>query len=180
MTAATMTEHAPFRADQVGSLLRPPELKAARERRAKGELSAVALAEIEDRLIRAAIKMQEEVGLRAITDGDFRRQSWSSDFLCAIKGVVQAPPPPRLQQEDAPVGGIVRDWQPPTPKVVSKLEWPNGGITRKAFQFDDTNPQGHDSFAKHAAFSRRTRRRRSDRVSRHGGLLCRPHRRLPR
>jgi methionine synthase II (cobalamin-independent) len=135
MTAAIMTEHAPFRADQVGSLLRPPELKAARERRAKGELSAAALGEIEDRLIRAAIKMQEEVGLRAITDGDFRRQSWSSDFLCAIKGVVQAPPPPRLQQEDAPVGGIVRDWQPPTPKVVSKLEWPNGGITRKAFQF---------------------------------------------
>jgi 5-methyltetrahydropteroyltriglutamate--homocysteine methyltransferase len=135
MTAATMTEHAPFRADQVGSLLRPPELKAARERRAKGELSAAALAEIEDRLIRAAIKMQEEVGLRAITDGDFRRQSWSSDFLCAIKGVVQAPPPPRLQQEDAPVGGIVRDWQPPTPKVVAKLEWPNGGITRQAFQF---------------------------------------------
>ena len=135
MTAATMTEHAPFRADQVGSLLRPPELKAARERRVEGELSAAALAEIEDRLIRAAIKMQEEVGLRAITDGDFRRQSWSSDFLCAIKGVVQAPPPPRLQQEDAPVGGIVRDWQPPTPKVVSKLEWPNGGITRKAFQF---------------------------------------------
>ena len=135
MTAATMTEHAPFRADQVGSLLRPPELKAARERRVEGELSAAALAEIEDRLIRAAIKMQEEVGLRAITDGDFRRQSWSSDFLCAIKGVVQAPPPPRLQQEDAPVGGIVRDWQPPTPKVVSKLEWPNCGITRKAFQF---------------------------------------------
>ena len=135
MTAATMTEHAPFRADHVGSLLRPPELKAARERRAKGELSAEALREIEDRLIRAAIKMQEEVGLRGITDGDFRRQSWSSDFLCAIGGVTQAPPPPRLQQEDAPVGGIVRDWQPPTPKVISKLEWPSGGITRKAFQF---------------------------------------------
>ena len=135
MTAATMTEHAPFRADHVGSLLRPPELKAARERRAKGELSAEALREIEDRLIRAAVKMQEEVGLRGITDGDFRRQSWSSDFLCAIGGVTQAPPPPRLQQEDAPVGGIVRDWQPPTPKVISKLEWPSGGITRKAFQF---------------------------------------------
>jgi 5-methyltetrahydropteroyltriglutamate--homocysteine methyltransferase len=135
MIAATMTEHAPFRADHVGSLLRPPELKASRERRAKGELSAAALGEIEDRLIRAAVKMQEEVGLRAITDGDFRRQSWSSDFLCTINGVVQAPPPPRLPQEDAPVGGIVRDWQPPTPKVVSKLKWPSGGITRKAFQF---------------------------------------------
>ena len=135
MIAATMTEHAPFRADHVGSLLRPPELKAARERRAKGELSAEALREIEDRLIRAAVKMQEEVGMRAITDGDFRRQSWSSDFLCAIGGVTQAPPPPRLQQEDAPVGGIVRDWQPPTPKVISKFEWPSGGITRNAFQF---------------------------------------------
>jgi 5-methyltetrahydropteroyltriglutamate--homocysteine methyltransferase len=135
MTAATMTEHAPFRADHVGSLLRPPELKAARERRAKGELSAEALREIEDRLIRAAVKMQEEVGLRGITDGDFRRQSWSSDFLCAIGGVTQAPPPPRLQQEDAPAGGIVRDWQPPTPKVISKLEWPSGGITRQAFRF---------------------------------------------
>lgn len=109
MVAATLTEHAPFRADHVGSLLRPPELKAARERHAKGEISAAALGEIEDRLIQAAVKMQEEVGLRAITDGDFRRQSWSGDFLSAIKGVVQSPPAARPQQEEAPVGGIVRD-----------------------------------------------------------------------
>jgi 5-methyltetrahydropteroyltriglutamate--homocysteine methyltransferase len=135
MSAQTMTEHAPFRADHVGSLLRPVELKNARERQAKGEISAAALADIEDRLIRAAVKMQEEVGLRAITDGDFRRQSWSSDFLCAIKGVVQGPPPPRRQQEEAPVGGIVRDWQPPTPKVTAKLQWPKSGITRAAFEF---------------------------------------------
>jgi 5-methyltetrahydropteroyltriglutamate--homocysteine methyltransferase len=130
-----MTKHAPFRADHVGSLLRPAELKAARERHTRGELSAAALADIEDRLIRAAVKMQEEVGLTAITDGDFRRQSWSSDFLCAIKGVVQGPPPARRQQEEAPVGGIVRDWQPPTPKVTTKLQWPKNGITRAAFQF---------------------------------------------
>jgi len=58
MIAATMTEHAPFRADHVGSLLRPPELKVARERRARGEISAQALSEIEDRLIRTAVKMQ--------------------------------------------------------------------------------------------------------------------------
>ncbi len=135
MVAATLTEHAPFRADHVGSLLRPPELKAARERHAKGEISAAALGEIEDRLIQAAVKMQEEVGLRAITDGDFRRQSWSGDFLSAIKGVVQSPPAARPQQEEAPVGGIVRDWQPPTPKVTTRLEWPRGGIARKAFEF---------------------------------------------
>jgi 5-methyltetrahydropteroyltriglutamate--homocysteine methyltransferase len=131
----TITDHAPFRADQVGSLLRPPELKTAREQRAKGEISEADLRAVEDRLIRTAVKMQESVGLQGITDGDFRRQSWSSDFLCAIGGVVQAPPAGPRQQENVPVGSIVRDWQPPTPKVVAKLEWPVGGIARKAFEF---------------------------------------------
>ena len=130
----TVADHAPFRADQVGSLLRPPELKAAREQRAKGEISDAELRAVEDRLIRTAAKMQESVGLQAITDGDFRRQSWSSDFLCAIGGVVQAPPSGPRQQEEVPVGSIVRDWQP-TPKVIGKLEWPAGGIARKAFEF---------------------------------------------
>src|SRR5262249_11359847 len=114
MIAATMIEHAPFRADHVGSLLRPPELKAARERRARGEISAQALSEIEAGVISPGVKMGEGVGLRAIPAGVFRGQSGSSDFLGAMGGVPRAPPPPRLQQEDAPVGGIVRDWQPPT------------------------------------------------------------------
>ncbi len=131
----TVTDHAPFRADQVGSLLRPPALKQARQQRVKGEISKTDLRAVEDRLIRAAVKMQESVGLQAITDGDFRRQSWSSDFLCAIGGVVQAPPSGPRQQEEVPVGSIVRDWQPPTPKVVGKLEWPVGGIARKAFEY---------------------------------------------
>jgi 5-methyltetrahydropteroyltriglutamate--homocysteine methyltransferase len=136
MTTATLaTDHAPFRADHVGSLLRPAELKQARERHAKGEISGEALREVEDRLIRTAVAMQEEVGLEAITDGDFRRQSWSSDFLCAIKGVVQPPAQGRPQQEEVPVGGIVRNWQPPTPKVVAKLQLPSGGISRKSFHF---------------------------------------------
>ena len=68
-----MHDHAPFRADQVGSLLRPPELKQARERHAAGEIDGQALRAIEDRLIRGAVQMQEEVGLQAVTDGDFRR-----------------------------------------------------------------------------------------------------------
>jgi 5-methyltetrahydropteroyltriglutamate--homocysteine methyltransferase len=136
MAAASIADHAPFRADHVGSLLRPAELKEARDRRARGDITHAALTEIENRLIRAAVRMQEAVGLRSITDGDFRRQSWSSDFLTAIKGVAQPPPsggrPPQL---DAPVGGIVRDWQPPTPKVTARLEWPAGGILRDAFAF---------------------------------------------
>ena len=88
----------PFRADQVGSLLRPAELKAARDKRAKGEMTAEQLREIEDRLIRIAVKRQEETGIQAITDGDFRRTSWSGDFLTAIGGVVQEPPPPGPRQ----------------------------------------------------------------------------------
>jgi methionine synthase II (cobalamin-independent) len=138
MAVATMTktkaDHAPFRADQVGSLLRPPELKEAREKAAQGALSREALTAIEDRLIRQAVKRQEEVGLQAITDGDFRRQSWSGDFLTAIKGVVQTPPATR-QQLETPVGSVVRDWQPPTPKVTAKLGWPQGGIQRPSFEF---------------------------------------------
>ena len=138
MTAGSMTDHAPFRADHVGSLLRPAELKDARDKRARGEITAEALAEIEDRLIQEAVERQEEIGLQAITDGDFRRQSWSSDFLTAIRGVVQPPPSGgRPQQLDVPVGAIVRDWQPPTPKVASRLAWPEGGIQRKSFAFLD-------------------------------------------
>ncbi len=131
-----MPDHAPFRADQVGSLLRPPALKAAREQHAKGEISAVALTEIEDRFIREAVKKQEATGIQAITDGDFRRTSWSGDFLTAIENVVQRPSSGgSAPQEATPVGGVVRDWQPPTPQVVGKLAWPKTGIQRKGFEF---------------------------------------------
>ncbi len=131
-----MPDHAPFRADQVGSLLRPPELKTARDKEAKGEIGKAALTEIEDRLIREAVKKQEATGIQAITDGDFRRQSWSGDFLTAIENVVQRPSPAgSAPQEATPVGGVVRDWQPPTPTVTGKLGWPKGGIQRKGFEF---------------------------------------------
>jgi methionine synthase II (cobalamin-independent) len=130
-----MPDHAPFRADQVGSLLRPPALKAAREQQAKSEISKAALTEIEDRLIREAVRRQEAVGLQSISDGDFRRQSWSGDFLTAIEGVVQRPAPNAPTPETVPVGQVVRNWQPPTPQVVGKLGWPKGGIQRRAFEF---------------------------------------------
>jgi len=77
----------PFRADHVGSLLRPAALKAAREQRAKGEIDAEALRAVEDREIERAIGKQEEVGLKSITDGEFRRSWWHLDFLWGLDGV---------------------------------------------------------------------------------------------
>jgi 5-methyltetrahydropteroyltriglutamate--homocysteine methyltransferase len=77
----------PFRADHVGSLLRPSALKEAREKRAKGEMSAADLATIEDREIERVIRKQEEVGLRSVTDGEFRRSWWHLDFLWDLDGV---------------------------------------------------------------------------------------------
>ena len=76
----------PFRADHVGSLLRPASLKQARERRAKGEISAADLKAVEDQEIERIIKKQEDVGLQAVTDGEFRRSWWHLDFLWGLDG----------------------------------------------------------------------------------------------
>jgi 5-methyltetrahydropteroyltriglutamate--homocysteine methyltransferase len=77
----------PFRADHVGSLLRPAALKAARDQRAKGDISAAQLKDIEDREIERVIKKQEDAGLQSITDGEFRRSWWHLDFLWGIDGI---------------------------------------------------------------------------------------------
>ena len=77
----------PFRADHVGSLLRTAPLKEARAKRERGEMSAAALKAVEDREIAAVIRKQEEIGLQAVTDGEFRRAFWNYDFLGALDGV---------------------------------------------------------------------------------------------
>jgi 5-methyltetrahydropteroyltriglutamate--homocysteine methyltransferase len=77
----------PFRADHVGSLLRPAALREARAKRAKNEISAGDLMAIEDHEIERVIKKQEEVGLKATTDGEFRRSWWHLDFLWGLDGV---------------------------------------------------------------------------------------------
>ena len=77
----------PFRADMVGSLLRTAALKEARHKHNDGEISDEALKEVEDREIRALIKRQEEIGLQAVTDGEFRRAYWHFDFLEHLDGV---------------------------------------------------------------------------------------------
>ncbi len=77
----------PFRADHVGSLLRTAPLRDARAKRAKGEITQAALKEVEDREIQKIIAKQAEVGLNAITDGEFRRSWWHLDFLAGLDGV---------------------------------------------------------------------------------------------
>jgi 5-methyltetrahydropteroyltriglutamate--homocysteine methyltransferase len=83
----TLRTKPPFRADHVGSLLRPAELLRARKDHADGRLAASKLREIEDKAIRAAVKMQEDIGLEGVTDGEYRRVDWFMDFKYAIGGI---------------------------------------------------------------------------------------------
>ena len=82
-----MRTQPPFRADHVGSLLRPAAIKQAREKYANGDIDAAELRSIEDREIERVIKRQEEVGLEAVTDGEFRRSWWHLDFLWGLDGI---------------------------------------------------------------------------------------------
>src|SRR6202040_3708241 len=79
----------PFRADHVGSLLRPPELLRARSEHQAGRLSGEEVRRIEDAAIGDAVRMQQEIGLQGVTDGEFRRGSWHMDFLYQIGGVAK-------------------------------------------------------------------------------------------
>src|SRR5919202_1532261 len=81
----------PFRADHVGSLLRPAELLAAREEHAAGRLDDEGLRAAEDAAIRDVVRMQHDVGLRTVTDGEFRRASWHMDFIYSLGGISKAP-----------------------------------------------------------------------------------------
>jgi 5-methyltetrahydropteroyltriglutamate--homocysteine methyltransferase len=79
----------PFRADHVGSLLRPPELLQARDDAAAGKIDAEDLRAIEDEAIRRIVAKQEEIGLQSATDGEFRRASWHMDFIYELDGITK-------------------------------------------------------------------------------------------
>ena len=113
---------APFRADHVGSLLRPEDLKSARARRARGEITAQELRAVEDRAIERVIARQEAIGLKAVTDGELRRDNWMFDFLSGLGGtqvrtreVVAEPQGPAAASE------VPRLMKVTT--VVGKLHW---------------------------------------------------------
>jgi 5-methyltetrahydropteroyltriglutamate--homocysteine methyltransferase len=86
----TRNEVPPFRADHVGSLLRPAKLLAAREDRAAGRISPEELRTAEDEAIREVVAVQAEVGMRTATDGEFRRSSWHMDFIYQLGGIGQS------------------------------------------------------------------------------------------
>ena len=108
----------PLRADHVGSLLRPASLLEARAAHDEGRLSAQELRRQEDEAIRDAVAMQEEVGLRAITDGELRRASWHMDFIYAIGGVQRSQD--NLRSHFRNDAGTI-DFTPSKPVVRGKL-----------------------------------------------------------
>ena len=107
----------PFRADMVGSLLRPDALKEARAKRAKNEISAEALRVVEDREIEKVIAHQERIGLHSVTDGEFRRSWWHFDFLSHLDGC-------KLVQLDHGIAFHGVQTKAETVNVVGKLGWP--------------------------------------------------------
>jgi 5-methyltetrahydropteroyltriglutamate--homocysteine methyltransferase len=108
----------PFRADHVGSLLRPASLLAARDDFAAGRIDAIQLRAAEDEAIQAAVKMQRDVGLQDVTDGEFRRATWHMDFINQIGGIGQAAGTMRVRFRN-PGGDI--EWTPAAIHVDSKL-----------------------------------------------------------
>ena len=106
----------PYRADQVGSLLRPDWLAAERARFKRGEIDAATLRSTEDRAVTEAVRKQEAIGLRSVTDGEFRRDWWHLDFLAQLDGVtLKENPGPKFQTGEH--GGE----QPPIATVTGRI-----------------------------------------------------------
>jgi 5-methyltetrahydropteroyltriglutamate--homocysteine methyltransferase len=145
----------PFRADVVGSLLRPPALLAAREQHKKGEITAEILRKLEDDAIRDAVKLQEDVGLQAATDGEFRRELWHMDFLSKFGNaqMYEAGIKIKFHSEQGDI-----DFAPPGIRVVGKLSRPQEGIFVKDFAYlkvrHARHPQADHPVADQHAFSR--------------------------
>ena len=122
----------PFRADHVGSLLRPTRLLDARTQRMRKNITAEKLREIEDDSIREIVKLQEDAGLEGITDGELRRDYWHLDFLTQIGGVEfeEGHNPLKWHRQD----GVQLEWVPPEVKVYARLTRPKP-IQLKDFEF---------------------------------------------
>jgi 5-methyltetrahydropteroyltriglutamate--homocysteine methyltransferase len=111
----------PFRADHVGSLLRPAPLHRAREAHKRGEIDAESLHAVEDAAIRDVVKRQEAIGLKAVSDGEFRRTWWHLDFLERFSNVTTIPP--RMKAKFHTHEGDI-ELSPPGLRVDGKLARP--------------------------------------------------------
>ncbi len=109
----------PFRADHVGSLLRPRELATARAQRAAGEITAAQLRETEDAAIASVIRIQESLGLQSATDGEFRRAQWHTDFVNRLGGIRPGRLLPAVHAYGGPVEGI--SYEPNATQVTGKV-----------------------------------------------------------
>jgi methionine synthase II (cobalamin-independent) len=115
---AVMRTTPPFRADHVGSLLRPPGLLAARDDFAAGRITAEQLRAIEDDAIASVVEMQEKAGLQSATDGEFRRTTWHMDFIYQLGGISKAPGNLAVKFHN-PSGDI--EWTPAALHIGSKI-----------------------------------------------------------
>jgi len=125
MTARTSP---PFRADHVGSFLRPKFLLDAREQKARGEITAAQLRSVEDKAIAEIVKFQQDVGLQSITDGEFRRTYFHIDFLEQLGGV-KADIPVTIKRPDG-----TEELAPPVMRVIGKVRHVKD-IQRADFEF---------------------------------------------
>ena len=167
----------PFRADHVGSLLRPQRLLQARDDFAAGRITAAELRSVEDQEIPRAVRMQEEVGLQSATDGEFRRASWHMDFIYALGGVSKTPGNMAVKFRNA-AGEI--EFTPASIRVDGKIRI-DDTIFADAFTFLQVprhhgGAQADDPVAEHGPLPRRPRLRRPGRLPRHGGVLGGPGR----
>ena len=121
----------PFRADHVGSLLRPPELLKARAEFEAGRTSVDELRRAEDDAIRDAVTLQRDVGLQSATDGEFRRATWHMDFIYQLGGIEHAPGDMRVQFQNE--RGTV-EWTPAALHVSEKVHLDHT-IFADAFEF---------------------------------------------
>jgi hypothetical protein len=163
----------PARYDHVGSFLRPQYLLEAREQKAKGEITPEQLRAVEDKAITEIVKFQRDVGLKSITDGEFRRTYFHIDFLEQLGGV-KTDIPVTVKKPDGTRGtgpaGDPRDRQgaPRQGHPAGRLQLPQEPGQRRA------HPQGDHPLAHHAALSRRARRHQQGGLPRAGpGLLRR-------
>ncbi|MFZ0041419.1 MAG: 5-methyltetrahydropteroyltriglutamate--homocysteine S-methyltransferase [Solirubrobacteraceae bacterium] len=129
----------PFRADHVGSLLRPPELMQARSEFKAGHIDADSLRAVEDDAIRGVIELQHQAGLLSVTDGEFRRTSWHMDFIYALGGIEQVEGESIHVQFRSAEGEF--DYAPPAMRVSGAVTLPRT-IFAEAFEFlrDNAHP----------------------------------------
>ena len=119
----------PFRADHVGSLLRPAKLAEARKSWKAGKLPGAELEAIEDEAISEAVAMQEAIGLQGITDGEFRRDYWHLDFMWSFEGIEPTSAEYTAKFSDG------KDFVAPAAAATGKVKYPAGGIMRRHFEF---------------------------------------------